>query len=324
MAANDAVLSKERQYTGDDLAILVPTYNRPEKISELLQSIAAQSLHPGRIIVIDGGKSVQREVDAFKRELPVEYHRCDPPGQIRQRNYGIALLDSATPLVASFDDDIVLEPQAIENILKFWNMSSLDTGAVSFNIINNPPYRHSLIRAIFGMSSARQGRVLKSGYNVATTPVSENLRTQWLSGGATVWKTEILKSNRHREITSRWAICEDVIFSYPIGKKHPLFVCADANVRHEHVYDHQAKQKYFYYGRTITLWRLYFEELHPELSRLYFFWMILGQILARISIGIFTLQFHHIEYAVGQISGAVSGLAALLRGKELLNLLNET
>jgi hypothetical protein len=174
-----------------------------------------------------------------------------------------------------------------------------------------------------GMSSPQQGRVLRSGYNVATTPVDSHLRTQWLCGGATVWKREILKGFSSREVYSRWAICEDVIFSYPIGKTHPLYVCADAKVRHEHIYDHAAKMKYRYYGRTITLWRLFFVESHGEFSRMSFLWMVLAQISARFILGIFSFRMRHIEYAVGQIEGAIVGLRALHRGLDLLSFLHE-
>ncbi len=71
-------------YTSQDFAIVVPTYNRPQKVHELLQSLTEQSVTPGRIIIVDGGNSIEKAVLAFKDQLPVEYHRCEPPGQIRQ------------------------------------------------------------------------------------------------------------------------------------------------------------------------------------------------------------------------------------------------
>ena len=317
-------MEKQRQiYSGRDVAFIIPTKDRPDKMKNLLDSLARQTIGCGRVIIVDGGQSVKDLVESFSGRLPAEYYECQPPGQIRQRNMAISLLDERTPLVGFLDDDIVLEPQALESIINFWNKCEPDTAGVSFNIVNNPPYRHSRARAFIGMSSQQQGRVLLSGYNVATSPVLEDLRTEWLSGGATVWRQQILKQFAHKEIQSRWAICEDVIFSYPIGKKFPLYVCADANVRHEHVFDHTAKMKYRYYGRTVTLWRLYFVESHAELSRLFFLWMLLGQITARCISGITSFRMSNIQYAVGQIEGAMIGLTGLLRGSNLLSFLNE-
>lgn len=317
-------MSETKQiYKGQDVAFIIPTKDRPEKVKTVLDSVARQTVPCGRMIIVDGGRSVKDIVMGFSDSLPVEYYECYPPGQIRQRNMGIALLDERTPLVGFLDDDIVLEPQALESMITFWNKCEPDTAGVSFNIVNNPPYRHSWVRAIMGMSSPQQGLVLRSGYNIATSPVGTDLRAQWLCGGATVWKKQILKNFPHKEIDSRWAICEDAIFSYPIGKIFPLYVCADAKARHEHVYDHTAKMKYRYYGRTVTLWRLYFVESHVELSRMFFLWMLLGQITGRCVLGILSFRIRHIQYAIGQIEGAIVGLTALLRGVNLIFLLNE-
>lgn len=310
-------------YTGQDLAFIIPTKDRPEKVKNLLDSMANQTITCGRIIIVDGGQSVRDIVMSFSDSLPVEYYTCFPPGQIRQKNKGVSLLNDQTRLVGFLDDDIVLYPQALERMIIFWNWCEPDTAGVSFNIVNGPSYRYSWVKALMGMSSAKQGRVLRSGYNVPTTPADSHLKVQWLCGGATVWRREILNRFTGREIYSRWAICEDVIFSYPIGKEYPLHVCADAKVRHEHVYDHAAKMKYRYYGRTVTLWRLFFVESHVELSRMFFLWMLFAQICARLVMGIFSFRMRHIEYAIGQMEGAIRGLSALHRNVNLLSLLNE-
>ena len=228
-------------YTGQDVALIIPTKDRAQKIKTLLDSVARQTVPCGRVIIVDGGRSVRDIVMSFLDRLPVEYYTRSPPGQIRQRNRGISLLNDQTPLVGFLDDDIVLEPQALERMITFWNGCEPDTAGVSFNIVNSPPFRHSWARALMGMSTPQQVRVLRSGTNVATTPADAHLRAQWLCGGAAVWRKEILKRFTNREIYLRWAICEDVIFSYPIGKEYPLYVCADAKVRHKHVYDHTTK-----------------------------------------------------------------------------------
>ena len=315
--------NRKIRYRGQDLALIIPTKDRSAKMRNLLDSLAAQSMQCGRIIVVNGGQSIRDIVMSFVDRLPVEYYECYPPGQIRQRNMAISKLDERTPLVASIDDDIVLESEALEAMINFWNKCEPETAGVSFNIVNNPPYRYSWIKSLFFMSSIRQGQVLISGYNVATTPVKEDMKTEWLSGGATVWRLHILKQFVHKEIQSRWAICEDVIFSYPAGKQFPLYVCADAKVRHEHIYDHTVKMKFRYYGRTVTLWRLYFVESHPELSRLFYIWMVLGQIAFRSFTGLILFQLSNLQYAFGQLEGLAKGLYAVMLGKSPFALLNE-
>jgi len=81
--------------------------------------------------------------------------------------------------------------------------------------------------------------------------------------------------------------------------------------------------KYKYYGRNVSLWRLYFVESHHEFSRVFFIWMSLGQITARLGMGIFFMRPSEIQYAIGQISGLFAGLKAIHSGDGLLSLLNE-
>lgn len=318
-------MTMERKiYTGEHLAIVVPTKDRPEKIYKLLESISNQTISCQRIIVVDGGDSVKNIVMSFSGRLPGEYFICHPPGQIRQRNMAISKLDERTPLVAFFDDDIVLLPEAFEKMIKFWNKCEPETAGVSFNIVNMNPGRHSWLKGIIGLSGPVQGQVLRSGCNTSNAAVASDLRTQWLCGGATVWQQEILKNYVHQERNAKWAIAEDLIFSYPIGKHYPLYVCAEAQVRHEHVHDHKIKMKYKYYGRTETLWRFNFVESHKELSRILFLWMQFSTIVARLFLGISSLQVRHFHFAFGQIEGVIAGITALMRGRDLASLLNES
>ena len=313
---------RRKQYSGQDLAFMVPTKDRPGKIRDLLESLVAQTRACGRIIVVASGQDIGHLVRSYADQLPVEYHHCEPPGQIRQRNLAISLLDDGTPLVGSLDDDIVLMPDAVAAMIDFWNRAPAETAGVAFNIVNNPPYRFSVFKALIGMDK-RQGCVLPSGYNVSTSPVSEDLKSDWLCGGATVWKQEILKGFPHQPIRSKWAIGEDVLFSYPVGKRFPLYVCTAAKVRHEHVYDHAVKLKHRYYGRTVTLWRFYFVEQHEELSAFHCAWMVAGQILARGVSGVFLFNPDDVQHALGQAQGLKTSLMAFFRGSSVLPLLDD-
>lgn len=290
-------------YKGSDLAIIVPTKDRPGKMRRLLESIAIQEVRPGRLIIIDGGESIEDVAMAYGDRLPLEYYRCRPPGQIRQRNMGIAMVDESTPLVASFDDDIVLEPGSLNRMLQFWNGTDDKTAGVSFNIINGPRENRHLFKRIIGLSASEPGRVLRSGITTANTHVSKDLRAQWLCGGATVWRQSILKAFSHIEFQSRWAISEDLIFSYPVGKKFPLYVCSTARVRHEHDFDYVAIRKYRFHGYTQTIWLAYFVATNKDLSKTLFLYTLLMRMFGKLLIGLLTNSPDQIEFFMGQGKG---------------------
>jgi glycosyltransferase involved in cell wall biosynthesis len=314
-------LTMAPHYSGSSLAVLVPTKDRPAKIRELLDSLLAQTESCGRILVIDGGESINDVVMAYADRLPVEHHVCRPPGQIRQRNLGISLLDDRSPLVACLDDDIVLEPQAVAAMIAFWNRCEPETAGVSFNIVNTPPEPDTSLRRLFGLAGPQPGRVLKSGATTSNCQAKTSYRAEWLCGGATVWRSEILRNHRHREIPSRWAINEDVVFSYPLGRRFLLYVCADARVAHLHVFDYRAESPDRFHGYTQTLYMLHFVELNPELSRARFTWMIMGTALGRFIVGVFRHERRHTEFARGQLIAFWRGWRTLAAGRDLADLI---
>jgi hypothetical protein len=219
------------------------------------------------VIVVASGESVEEMVMRFSDRLPVEYFHCEQPGQIRQRNLGIQKLDDSTPLVGFLDDDLVLERDASERMIEFWNRIEPDAAGVGFNIVNAPPYSASWLARLF-MRLPEPGRVLPSGYNSRIDGIELDIRTQWLGGGYTVWKREILGKYLQPELKTRWAIGEDIRFSYPVGKRHPLYVCAAAKVRHVATFDQLPPHAvHRYRGRKGSLAAFYFASLHPELSR---------------------------------------------------------
>lgn len=302
-------------YAAQQLAILVPTKDRPVKLRNLLESLAAQTEPPGRIIIIDGGVSVQPVVDAFAGRLPVERHACLPPSQIRQRNMGIALLDARTPLAASLDDDIVLEPEAVAHMIAHWNRVEPGTAAISFNITNTPPEPTTWLRKMFGMAGTRPGQVLKSGMPTSNCQVTADARVEWVCGGATVWRTEVLQTHPHTPLPAKWAIAEDVVYSYPIGRTLPLYVCAGARVRHEHVFDYSVKQPHHFHGLTQTLWLYHFVESNPTLSIPSLTMNVVASAVGRVLKGAATADTRLLSFAAGQMRALAKVAAARARGR---------
>lgn len=313
-----------RTYTARDLAVLVPTKDRPGKMKNLLESLVAQGEPCGRVIVVASGENIEALILSFADRLPVEYHHCEPPGQIRQRNLGIALLDAEkTPLVAFLDDDIVLEDGAQAAMLAFWNRPGMDPVGVAFNLVNMPAYVPSTFRRLFMVDGDDPGRVLRSGANTPVWNVPRDIHTQWLPGGATVWRCELVKSRMHQEIYAKRALCEDLIFSYPIGKERDLYVCAAARARHEHVEDHAKVMVWRYYGRVDVLWRLHFVRQHGELSLAAFAWMVVGKVVGDVVKALAGGGMDRLHKAMGEVEGLAVGLNAIRRGIPLARVLDE-
>ena len=308
-------------YVSKDLAIIIPTKDRPKEIVRLLQSIKELDCEVGRVIVVASGQDISDVVIEFSKILPVEYYSSES-GQIKQRNKGISLLNDSTKLVATIDDDMFFYKTAVLEMIKFWNSIELDTAGVGFNIVNKPSHRHTWLRGLFGVSVPEPGRVLKSGSNTSICNVKQNIRSEWLTGGATVWRQDILKNHPHREIISRWAAYEDMIFSYPIGLVHPLYICATATIKTEDVQLAKESPKLsLYRGRANFLWGIYFVQINPQLSIAQFYYKKFLEILVFLIKGLFRQEFHRFYLVMGMLSGFFLSLNYIIRKQNTIELI---
>jgi len=300
-------------YNTSDLAVIIPTKDRPKHVKRHLQSLADQDCDLGRVIVVDSGLNIEEIVLSFKDRLPVEYVRSES-GQVRQRNLAISLLDESTKLVASMDDDVTYHKGAISEMIHFWNSIEPETAGVGFNIVYQSKNNPNLLYRILSKFN-RPGGVKKSGECMPFVNLHSDIKVQWLSGGATVWKCEILQTYKHNNyiLDLKWAVCEDSIYSYSIGKKFHLMACSSSKVQIEDdIVNEKSINFYKYRGKVRYSMRLYFVLINRELSKILFF---LNQLFFMIKLLIKVLIFLDIKYLynlLGTIKGILTNIDVLL------------
>jgi len=300
------------KYHTSDLAVIIPTKDRPAHVKRHLQSLADQDCDLGRIIIVDSGQNIEKIVLSFKDKLPVEYYRSEP-GQVRQRNLAISLLDDSTKLVASMDDDVTYHKGAISEMINFWNSIKLETAGVGFNIVYQSKNNLNLRSRILSKFN-KPGSVKKSGACIAFTNLHKDIKVQWLCGGATVWKYEILKKYKHDNnlLDLKRAVNEDSIYSYPIGKIFNLMACAASKVEIEDdIMDTKSIDFHMYKGRVRYSMKLYFVITNTEFSRIIFFFsqlLILIKLLFKL---IIFLDLKYLYDILGTIKGILINLDVL-------------
>ena len=70
MNNNEPDITHQNSYKTEDIAIIIPTKDRPEEVKRLLQSIASLDCKVCRIIIVASGQDIQDVVMAFKPFLP--------------------------------------------------------------------------------------------------------------------------------------------------------------------------------------------------------------------------------------------------------------
>lgn len=311
-------------YIAREMAVLVPTKDRPGHVHRLLESLERQVAGAGQIIVVDGGESVEDVVRSFEGRLPVEWHPCLPPGQIRQRKLGLKKLAPYIRLVSLFDDDMVLDPYAIQKMISMWNSVEPETAGIGYNLVNCPKHIYRKHYAAFFMSSPRAGEVLTSGFVTPLGNIDSNIQVQWLGGGYTSWRRSIVTEIAQEEISTRWAVGEDVRFSYPIGKNQPLYVCASAKVQEENLGDYALPENLAgYQGRKWALAQLYLVSQHKELSTWRCLWMIFGSTLLKFGVGLLRNNKTARKAAYGQFGALLIYLRTRLANNSIKTLLED-
>lgn len=299
------------KYSGREICVLVPTKDRPELVERLLLSLTNQVEAVGRIIIVATGTDIWSTVQRFSDRLPIDYRFTDQPGQIRQRNIGISMLDERTTLIACLDDDTELDAMAIREMVKFWNQALPNTGGVGFNIVTGGASSSSLLQTLLFLGHRKPGRVLRSGISTSVSHLQQSIASQWLSGGAAVWRRDVLVNHPHKEIDTPWAIGEDLLFSYGVGKTYPLFVCAEAKLLHNHPARATTDKEWHYlHGKTQTLWVYHLVSSNRELSRSLWFFTVSLRITGKVLVGLATGRSDLLHFA----RGAMAAIGVIARG----------
>ncbi len=122
-------------------SVIVPVYNRPDELKELLGSLRRQSFTDFEVVVIDDGSTITSEliVRLFTDEMDIRYIHQENTGQGFARNTGFKVAVGDYFLV--FDSDCILPTgyfEALNEFLEKHNVDAFggpDASHPSFNII---------------------------------------------------------------------------------------------------------------------------------------------------------------------------------------------
>jgi glycosyltransferase involved in cell wall biosynthesis len=97
-------------------SIIIPIYNRPDEIKELLESLVLQTYQDFEVLVIEDGSTVKCEyiVKSFQNQLKIHYFYKENSGQGFSRNYGFERAKGDYFIV--FDSDCIIPPDYLQTV----------------------------------------------------------------------------------------------------------------------------------------------------------------------------------------------------------------
>lgn len=116
------VIGKVGTERGNDLlcnmfySIVVPVYNRPDEIRELLESLAVQQYCQFELVIVEDGSEVpcKDETERYSDQLDIRYFYKPNSGPGLSRNFGAA--HSRGDYIIFLDSDCILDPDYLQNL----------------------------------------------------------------------------------------------------------------------------------------------------------------------------------------------------------------
>ena len=226
------------------LTVCVCAFQRPDSLARFLDSLPDQDLKPDRLVIVDAspdGRVEQRvetypKLDTLAHEV-LYFH----VGGIYQtltcsRNYALRWV--STDLMVFFDDDIVLQPGALSEMVRVHRQYGDDVVGVGAHDRHGikPPTTLWKVRRWFGIVSTLQpGRYNRSGVSVPWVfqpATDQTVSGDWISGCAMMWKTSIVRQVKFNEDFGGHSTGEDLDVSLRMGRHGKLMLAGSAHVLH--------------------------------------------------------------------------------------------
>jgi len=274
------------------LAIVIPTLGRYAELRRMLASLARQSRWPQQVLIVGEGEGNAQIASEFP-ELHAEFILFPGSSISDARNRGAQAAHPDLDLIAFIDDDIVLDPGAIEAVMRFWETAPADLGGTALNVLNDSRrvaswLKRKRIAAQLGLYDSTKGAVARSGFHVPFGEVSETIDVAWLPTYCVVYARRVFERYGFDEFFKGYSYLEDLDLSYRVGKKHRLAVIPDA--RFYHFPSIVGRPNSYLFGKKEVVNRLYFVSKHPELSRRLCFLGLSVRSLMSVGQGLFRLN----------------------------------
>ena len=227
------------------LSAVIPTFNRPRLLQRTLDSLAAQSVLPKQLIVIDGspGEDTRMVIEAWAESMgshcEVVYQRAFRLGAAVQRNQGVAA--ASQPFIWFFDDDILFEADCVERLWAAIKEGEA-LGGVNAMITNQrytTPGRvtRALFRLLDGKSrDSYAGKCIGPALNILPEDnpnLPDVVPVEWLNTTCAVYRREALPSPPFDSHFTGYSFMEDVALSLTVGKKWKLRNARTARIYHD-------------------------------------------------------------------------------------------
>ncbi|WP_136669296.1 glycosyltransferase family 2 protein [Flavobacterium sp. H122] len=271
------------------ISLIICTYQRPDSLFQLLQSIVLQSVYPDEILIVDGSVDDKTSVMISEKHWDnLQYHKVpvEHRGLTKQRNYGIERVSSQTDVVCFLDDDTILSKNYFEEIIKTYDQfpNALGVGGYITNEVNwefkgtdfvpavnqfkfegwvRKDGSRFVFRKKLGLDADKQPGYLPEfshGRSISFLPPSGKIyQVEQLMGGVSSFRKEVFEKLKFSTYFEGYGLYEDADFTLRLSKHGDLYVNTAAQLEHHHHPSGRPNQ--YHYGKMVVcngwyVWRV--------------------------------------------------------------------
>ena len=270
------------------LAVAIPTKNRPRDLALTIGSVLGQTAIPKQLIVIDqsvSDESRQQVAELFRQQRPevrtsleLSYVQdVSLSGLTAARNRALSVVH--TKIILFLDDDVVLEPDFIEQIIAVFRDHPKATG-VSGVVTNYsaPPTVTRWWSSLFMLSPFRDDRQ-PVYWNADGLRGKKPVQVTRLGGGLMAFRTAAISGIAFDENLQGFCPGEDVEFCARLRPDSVLLMTPNARLVHNHS-PHGRSAEHWLSKHAWTMGYLYHRNWrHGVRNRFSFIWLNAGYIL---------------------------------------------
>ncbi|MFV5703614.1 glycosyltransferase family 2 protein [Flavobacterium sp. XS2P12] len=261
-------------------SLIICTYMRPEPLIQLLQSVRKQTVYPDAILIVDGSTNdetgivlKQNQFEGLNYFLVPSEHR----GLTKQRNYGIQRVGNDMDIVCFLDDDVILETDYFQQLLKTYQIYPNALGVGGY-IINDTKYEfvgnqyqapinefyfdgwkrkdgsRFILRKKLGLDSDCPpgfSPLFSHGRSVGFLPPNGKIyEVEQLMGGVSSFRKKIFDTLQFSTYFEGYGLYEDADFSIRVAETGKLYINTTAKLNHYH--DASGRPNQYEYGKMVV------------------------------------------------------------------------
>lgn len=208
------------------VSVIIPTKNRAADLARTIETLLQQTVQPLELIIVD-----QSPAPTFTRQIPIPImciHNPTLSGASVARN--VAMDCARGDIWLFLDDDVLLEPTFIEEILKAYDDNVTGVSGIITNY-SVPPLKQRLWESLFQLGPFRDER--QTIYRrAASLRGMEPIRVRQFGGGLMSFRASAICGHRFDTNLTGASPGEDISFCAGLPKSSVLLITPRARLIH--------------------------------------------------------------------------------------------